>query len=320
MTDVTHFSRVVGMDISKSFCDVHMGGKGGSWRQERSVNGIKDLVKKMKSASPDLILMEATGGYERAWADALAQAGLKVRVVNARQAHHFNKATGQLAKTDQLDAKMLALMADKLSPGRDYVVDHKRNSLSALVTRRRQLIDMRTAECNRLDVCLCHDNVKDFITSMRDTIDEQINKIDALIDAAIKNHDQWSVLYKAFMNVKGVGKETARMMVTQMPELGTLNRRQIAALVGLAPMANQSGNKSKKKHISGGRKEPRSVLFMASLAASRWNPILKEVYERLTAGDRPKREALIAVARKLLIHLNALARKIIAQNYIVVLD
>jgi transposase len=136
----------------------------------------------------------------------------------------------------------------------------------------------------------------------------------------IKNHDQWSVLYKAFMNVKGVGKETARMMVTQMPELGTLNRRQIAALVGLAPMANQSGNKSKKKHISGGRKEPRSVLFMASLAASRWNPILKDVYDRLTAGDRPKREALIAVARKLLIHLNALARKIIAQNYIVVLD
>ena len=320
MTEVTQLSRVVGMDICKSFCDVYMVGKGGPWRQERSAEGIQDLVKKMKTAAPDLILMEATGGYERAWADALAEAGLPVRVVNARQAHHFNKATGQLAKTDQLDAKMLALMADKLSPGKDYVVDHKRKNLSALVTRRRQLIDMRTAECNRLDVCLCHDSVRGFIISMRDAIDTQIKDIDTLIDEAIKNHDQWKVLYKAYMDVKGVGKQTARMMITQMPELGTLNRRQVAALVGLAPMKNQSGSKSKKEHIAGGRKEPRGVLYMASLAASKWNPILRDMYQRLTIGERSKRHALIAVARKLLIHLNAIARKIMAQNYITQLD
>jgi transposase len=315
MTDITHFRRVVGIDISKSFCDVYLGSNGRSWRQERSEDGIKNLVERLKTAAPDMILMEATGGYERAWADALAEAGLRVRVVNARQAHHFNKATGQRAKTDKLDAKMLALMAERLPPGRDYVVDHKRKRLAALVARRRQLIDMKTRESNRLDPCLCHDVVKDSLTSMSEFIDSQIDEIDALIDDAITQHDQWSVLYKAFNDVVGIGKETARMMITQMPELGTLNRRQVAALVGLAPMTQQSGNSSKSRHISGGRKQPRGALYMASLSAARWNPVLKEHYQRLTSGDKPKRTALIAIARKLLLHLNAIARKIIAQNY-----
>ena len=320
MTNVAHFSRVVGMDISKSFCDVYVGSDGRAWRQERSKQGIKDLIAKMKTAAPDLILMEATGGYEKAWADALAEAGLPVRVVNARQARHFAIASGQLAKTDQLDAKVLALMAERLPPSHDYIVDHERKKLAALVKRRRQLIDMRTAETNHLDVCLCHPDVRTMVTAMRTVINKQIKKVDALIDVAIKAHPHWSVLYKAYLAVKGVGRETARMMVTQMPELGTLNRRQAAALVGLAPMSKQSGSQSKPGHIQGGRKEPRGVLYMASISASRFNPVLKETYKNLTKDGRSKRKALIAVARKLLLHLNAIARKVIAQNYLPALD
>jgi transposase len=320
MTNVTHFSRVVGMDISKSFCDVYVGSDDRAWREERSELGIKNLVTKMKTAAPDLILMEATGGYEKTWADALAGAGLPVRVVNARYARHFAIASGELAKTDQLDAKVLALMAARLPPAQDYVVDHKRKSLAALVGRRRQLIDMRTAESNHLDVCLCHDDVRKLVSNMRDLIELQVKEVDKLIDDAIKNHSQWSVLYKAYLGVKGVGRETARMMVTHMPELGTLNRRQAAALVGLAPRADDSGSKSKKRHIKGGRKEPRGVLYMAAIAAAHWNPVLKENYKAFIEAKRPKRLALIAIARKLIIHLNSIARKIIAQNYILQLD
>jgi transposase len=219
-----------------------------------------------------------------------------------------------LAKTDQIDAKILALMAERLPPSKDYVIDHERKKLAALVKRRRQLIDMRTAETNHLDVCLCHDVVRAMVTAMRKTITAQIAKVDALIDVAIKEHPQWHRLYKAFLAVKGVGKQTARMMITNMPELGQLNRRQAAALAGLAPMSNQSGTKSKNQHIQGGRKEPRGVLYMASLAASRWNPVLKETYKKLTKDGRSKRKALIAVARKLLIHLNSIAQHVIAQN------
>jgi transposase len=320
MTDVTHFSRVVGMDISKSFCDVFVRSDGRAWRQERSKQGIKTLVANMKTAAPDLILMEATGGYEKAWADALAEAGLPVRVVNARQARHFAIASGQLAKTDQLDAKVLALMAERLPPAKDYVVDHERKKLAALVKRRSQLIDMRTAESNRLDECLCDKTVGKLISSLRTQINKQIAGVDALIDDAIKNHPQWRALFKAYMAVKGVGRETARMMITNMPELGTLNRRQAAALAGLAPMANQSGSKSKQQHIRGGRKEPRGLLYMASISASRWNPVLKETYKNLLKDGRAKRKALIAIARKLLLHLNSIARKIIAQNYLPDLD
>lgn len=297
----------VGIDVSKHRLDVHARPSGEQWSVTNDAKGHGELVHKLTSMSPTLVVLEATGGYQAAVAAELGANKLPVAVVNPRQVRDFAKATGRLAKTDAIDAAALAHFAESIRPEPRPMPDELTLELQALVTRRRQLIDMRTAESNRLETCRVMP-VRRNIQKMINMLTRQIGKVDDDIDTTIKSSPLWREREDLLSSAIGIGTTTARTLLTQLPELGKLNRREIAALVGVAPFNNDSGQRRGSRSIRGGRGEVRSVLYMATIAAVRFNPQLQRMYQRLLSLGKRKKVALIACARKLLTILNAMMR------------
>jgi transposase len=269
--------------------------------------GHAELCQLLIPLAPRLVLLEATGGYEQDLALALAAAGLRVSVVNPRQARDFARCTGKLAKTDRIDAQALrdfAGMLDAQGHEPRALADEQRRELTALVVRRRQLVAMLVAERQRLSVA--HAKAKPSILGIMDAIAAQLHDVDGELKDHIQAHH--ADLARLLTSVKGVGPTTASTLLAQLPELGQLNRKQISALVGLAPMNRDSGTLRGTRHIFGGRADVRRVLYVAALVGTRFNPVLKAFYARLLAAGKPKKVALVACMHKLLIILNAIAR------------
>jgi len=297
----------VGIDVSKHRLDVHARPSGEEWSVTNDAKGHGELASKLASLSPTLVVLEATGGYQAAVAAQLGASKLPVAVVNPRQVRDFAKATGRLAKTDAIDAAALAHFAESIRPEPRPMPDELTLELQALVARRRQLIDMRTAESNRLETCRV-EPVRRNIQKMINVLTKQIEKVDDDIDTTIKGSPLWREREDLLSSAIGVGPTTARTLLTQLPELGKLNRREVAALVGVAPFNDDSGKRSGIRRIRGGRGEVRSVLYMATVVAVRHNPQLRNMYQRLLARGKLKKVALIACARKLVTILNAMMK------------
>ena len=297
-----------GVDVSKETLDVAVGNR--SERFGNDAQGMESLAALLHQQAVDVVVLEATGGYEAAAATALQATGLTVAVVNPRQARDFAKAMGVLAKTDKVDAKVLAAFADVIAQHEKRgsflraVPDEQRLHLAALVSRRRQLLEMRVAEANRL--ALAHKGTRKSMAAVIKTLDKQISEFDRDIDNHIREH--FRDLTKVLSSAKGVGPVTAATLAAQLPELGQLDRRAIAALVGVAPLACDSGKKVGRRHVWAGRAPVRAALYMAALTASRYNPAIRAFYQRLLAVGKPKKVALVACMRKLLTILNAMAR------------
>lgn len=297
----------VGIDVSKHRLDVHVRPSGEEWSVNNDAKGHEELVRKLASLAPALVVLEATGGYQAAIAAELGARKLPAAVVNPRQVRDFAKATGRLAKTDAIDAAALAHFAESIRPEPRPMPDELTLELQALVARRRQLIDMRTAESNRLDTCRT-EPVRRSIQKIINVLTTQIEKVDDDIDTTIKGSPLWREREDLLSSAIGVGPTTARTLLTHLPELGKLNRREVAALVGVAPFNDDSGKRSGARRIRGGRAEVRSVVYMATIAAVRHNPQLRNMYQRLLARGKLKKVALIACARKLLTILNAMMK------------
>lgn len=297
----------VGIDVAKDSFEVAVTGESQTLKLDNDEAGHAELSQLLIPLAPRLVLLEATGGYEQELALALAAAGLRVSVVNPRQARDFARCTGKLAKTDRIDAQALrgfALMLDAQGHEPRALADDQRRELTALVVRRRQLVAMLVAERQRLGVA--HQKAKPSILAIMDAIAAQLKDVDGGLKAHIQAHH--ADLAKLLTSVKGVGPTTASTLLAQLPELGHLNRKQITALVGLAPMNRDSGTLRGQRHIFGGRADVRRVLYVAALVGTRFNPVLKAFYARLLAVGKPKKVALVACMHKLLVILNAIAR------------
>jgi transposase len=297
----------VGIDVSKRQLDVHVHPSGDRWSVSNDESGHVELVRRLEQVKPELVVLEATGGYQSQAVAALALKQLPVAVVNPRQVRDFAKAVGRLAKTDAVDAAVLALFAERIRPEPRLLLDEQSLELQALMTRRRQLIDMRTADTNRLETCRVNRVRKDIEKTIA-WLTRRIGEADDDIDTMIRKTPLWRDREDLLSSVKGVGKTVARTLLTDLPELGRLNRRKIAALVGLAPFNNDSGARRGLRSIRGGRAEVRSMLYMAAVSAARYNPQIRELYVRLLAAGKLKKVALVACARKLLTVLNAMVR------------
>lgn len=270
-------------------------------------SGHADLIAALAAIAPRLIVLESTGGYQRSLVAALAAAGLPVVVVNPRQVRDFARALGILAKTDALDAQVLARFAQQVNPAIRPIADAQRSALSDLLTRRRQLVELRTAETNRLTQALTP-RIKTSIKAILSAIDKQLASIDQDLDDQIKHSPAWREKEDLLTSVPGIGKLTARTLLASLPELGTASRQTIAALVGVAPINRDSGMMRGKRTTWGGRRVVRSALYMAALVATRYNPVLRAYYAKLLAAGKAKKLALIACTRKLLVILNAMLR------------
>jgi len=296
----------VGIDVSKAELEVYVRPNGTHWTVHNDAEGHSQLVRRLSTMAPTLIVLEATGGLERKATYALTEAGLPVFVANPRRTRDFARSLGLLAKTDRLDAQALAHFADAVRPELRDLPDQETQELSALLSRRRQLVDNLTAERNRLySASSCIEaSIKAHITWLQ----EAIAALEQEIDHRIQANAQWQAQIKQLSAVKGVGKITAFTLTADLPELGLLNRKQIAALVGVAPLNNDSGFRRGKRYVWGGRAAVRTALYMAALSASRFNPTIKAFYERLTNAGKPKKVALTACMRKLLTILNAMVK------------
>lgn len=297
----------VGIDVAKSSFEVAVTCELQTLNLANDEAGHAELCQLLVPLAPRLILMEATGGYEQDLALALAGAGLRVSVVNPRQARDFARCVGKLAKTDRIDAQALrafAAMLDAQGHEPRGLADDERRELTALVVRRRQLVAMLVSERQRLGVA--HRKAKPSILAIMDAIAAQLYDVDGELKAHVQAHH--ADLAKLLTSVKGVGPTTACTLLAQLPELGQLNRKQITALVGLAPMNRDSGTLRGQRHIFGGRADVRRVLYVAALVGTRFNPVLKAFYAKLLAAGKAKKVALVACMHKLLVILNAIAR------------
>lgn len=297
----------VGIDIAKGSFEVAVTGESQTLNLTNDEAGHAELCLLLAPLAPRLILMEATGGYEQDLALALAGAGLRVSVVNPRQARDFARCVGKLAKTDRIDAQALrgfASMLDAQGHEPRALADDERRELTALVVRRRQLVAMLVSERQRLGVA--HRKAKPSILAIMDAIAAQLHDVDGELKAHVQAHH--ADLARLLTSVKGVGPTTASTLLAQLPELGQLNRKQITALVGLAPMNRDSGTLRGQRHIFGGRADVRRVLYVAALVGTRFNPVLKAFYAKLLAAGKAKKVALVACMHKLLVILNAIAR------------
>ena len=297
----------VGIDVSKMRLDVCIRPKGESRQVSNDEEGIGELVGMLTSSPPALVVLEATGGYEAPVAAALALARIPVAVVNPRQVRDFAKATGKLAKTDALDAGVLAHFAEVVRPEPRALDDEQTSELSAMVTRRRQLVDMITAESNRMHVCrsvALRRGIQEHIAWLR----RQVKDVDRDLDRKLRTTAIWREKDDLLRSVPGVGPVLSRTLLAELPELGTIDRGKIAALVGVAPLNRDSGAQRGKRRIWGGRASTRAVLYMAALVATRRNPVIRAMYERLLAAGKAKKVALVACMRKLLLILNAIVR------------
>jgi transposase len=297
----------VGIDVSKERLYVHVLTTGCGWSVANDESGHLELVNRLSESKPTLVVLEATGGYQTGAVAALALRDIPVAVINPRQVRDYAKAIGRLAKTDAIDASVLASFAQAVRPEPRPLPDDKSIELHAMVNRRRQLVDMRTAETNRLETCRVARVRKDLQTTI-EWLTRRIKDVDSDIDKLVRTLPLWREREALLTSPSGVGKGTARTLISALPELGKLNRRRIAALVGVAPFNNDSGPRRGNRSIRGGRAEVRSVLYMATLTAVRLNPQIKPMYQRLRAAGKAPKVALIACARKLLTILNAMVR------------
>lgn len=303
-------SAYAGIDVSKAELEVAVGEQ--AWTCPNDVAGIEALVDRLREHSPELVVLEATGGHETAAVAALAEAGLPVVVANPRQVRDFGRATGQLAKTDRIDARVLALFAERVRPEVRPLPDEEAQELQALLARRRQLIEMMVAEKNRLKTA--PGAVAKGIRRHIEWLKRQLKSVDSDLDSRIKKSPVWRAREDLLRSVPGIGPVTSRTLIGELPELGQLNRRQIAALAGVAPLNRDSGTLRGKRMVWGGRRSVRVALYMAALTASQRNPVIREFYERLRARGKPPKLALTACMRKLLVILNAMARDGVAWN------
>ena len=297
----------VGVDVSKDKLDVHVLPDGESFSVPRDAKGIEELVRRIAPLERAVIGIEATGGFERIVAAGLAAAELAVVVINPAQVRAFARSLGQRAKTDPIDAAVIARFVEATKPPIRPLPDEETQLLSDLVTRRSQIIQMIVAEKQR-EKRAVNRHVRKSLARLIKALEKEINSIDEEIDSTLRGSPVWCEKVDLLSSVPGVGSITTRTLLAEVPELGKLDRRQIASLAGLAPFARQSGQWRGKSSIAGGRTAVRSVLFMAAMTARRHNPVLKLFFERLVAAGKPKMVALIAVARKLLTVLNAILR------------
>ncbi|HET7182066.1 IS110 family transposase [Gaiella sp.] len=301
----------VGMDVSKARLDTCTS-DGETWETPNNDASMQALARRLTKLTPALIVLEATGGYELRAAAALSAAGLAVAVVNARQVRHYARAVGRLAKTDRLDAAVLARFAADVRPEVRPLPDADTRALEAVITRRKQLVQMITTEKARLEHAPkpVAQEIRAHVTWM----ERQVKKADGDIDGMVRRSPIWRVKDDLLQSVPGVGGTTARTLLAQLPELGTLDRKRIAALVGVAPLNCDSGTKRGRRHTWGGRAPVRTALYMATLVGVRHNPVLRVYYERLRAAGKLPKVALVAAMRKLLIILNAMLRDGCAWN------
>jgi transposase len=301
-----------GIDVAKDRLDVHLRPSGRSFAVPRDGPGPERLVAELRALAPALVVLEATGGFEVTVAAVLAGAGLPLAVVNPRQIRDFARATGRLAKTDRLDAEAIALFAERIRPEARPVADAEAQALAELVTRHRQTVEMIGMEQNRRRQARAP-GVARAIAATLWVLEAQLADLDRDIGDAIRfgacpEPPPWREADDLLRSVPGIGAVASRTLIAEMPELGCLDRREAAALVGVAPINRDSGQLRGHRAIAGGRTAVRNVLFMATLSAIRWNPVLKAHYARLTARGRPKMVAIVACMRCLLAILNAILR------------
>ena len=296
----------VGIDVAKANIDIAVRPTGRVWRASYDAAGIEELVSQLENLTPTTVLLEATGGLELPLVAALAAAALPVVVVNPRQVRDFAKATGRLAKTDALDAQVLAHFAEAVRPPVRPLRDADTQELNALTTRRSQLMTMLVAEKNRLGRAT--GAVRPSIQSHITWLEQQLKDLDEGLKQTLRQSPVWREKDDLLRSVPGVGEQLSRSLLAYLPELGALDRKQIAALVGVAPMNRDSGTVRGKRTVWGGRARVRAVLYMSALVASRFNPVIRTFYQRLLAAGKPKKLALTACMRKLLTILNAIVR------------
>ena len=297
----------VGIDVSKDYLEVAVDTEGRSRRFPNTAAGIRDLVQRLQSLVVVLIVVEATGGYERALANALDAAGLALAVVNPRQIRGFANSLGVLAKTDAIDARVIARFGAAVKPPARKRNDRRIYDLAALVSRRSQLTSMRTAERNRLALTeypAVRSDLKRAVTGFGRRIQRLDGEIAKLIDASPQLRTRSALL----LSVPGVGPHLAAALIAYLPELGSIGNRQVCALAGVAPLNRDSGNFSGKRYIWGGRAAVRTALYMGAVTAAHHNADIKPLYDRLVAAGKPKKLALVACMRKLLTILNAMVR------------
>ena len=296
-----------GIDVSKDRLDVHLRPSGRSFAVPRDGPGLEQLVAELRACSPTLVVLEATGGFEVTVAAAVAGAGLPLAVVNPRQVRDFARATGRLAKTDRLDAAAVAHFAEAIRPEPKPVPGPAAQALAEFVARRRQILEMIGMEQNRRRQAHTPGVARTIAATLK-VLEAQLAEIDRDIDGAVRASPAWRGADDLLRSVPGVGPVASRTLIAEMPELGRLDRREAAALVGVAPVNRDSGQMRGHRAIAGGRAAVRGVLFMATLSAIRWNPVLKAHYAQLTARGRPRMVAIVARMRRLLAILNAILR------------
>jgi len=297
----------VGIDVSQARLDVHVLPSGEAFAVARDGKGLEELIERLRAFSPQLIAVEATGGFETIVAAAVAGAGLPLVVVNPAQIRHFAQALGKRAKTDPIDAAVIAHFVEAVKPELRALPDEAQRLLAELVGRRRQIIEMMVAERQR-EKRAANIRVRKSILRHIRVLEKELPEIDEDIGTLVRGSTVWREKEDLLVSFPGIGNTLARTLLAELPELGALTRRQIASLVGVAPFTRQSGHWKGKSMIGGGRAAARTALYLAALVASRHNPILKTFYARLLAAGKPKMVALIAVARKILTTLNAMLR------------
>ena len=297
----------VGIDVAKHTLEWNVAGEEKIQRASNAPRAIAQLVRQLLVLGPTRVVVESTGGYERTLVAKLAEAGLPVVVVNPRRVRSFGHGLGILAKTDAVDARLLALFGEKAEPELRPILQGRARLLADLVARRRQLIAMTVAEKNRRDTASAA--VRRSIDALLRVLAQQVRELDRRIDQALDEDVDSAELASLLQTVPGVGPGVARTLLVDLPELGHLGRREIASLVGVAPFARDSGKLRGVRYIRGGRASVRTVLYLAAMTAARFNPTLRALYQRLRQAGKPPKLAFIAVARKLLVILNAIARE-----------
>jgi len=297
----------VGIDVSKDRLDVRIRPGGERCALSRDEAGLADLVKRLQAVKPELVVLEATGGYEQVVLAALVSAGLPAVAVNPQQVRHFARAIGQRAKSDPIDAEVIAHFGEAVRPELRPLPDEATRMLSELVARRRQIVEMMAAERMRRQQ-ISSQRITRGIERHLAALQKELSEIERDLDETIRGTPAWRETEELLTGERGVGPIVARTMIADLPELGDLSRRRISALVGVAPYVRRSGKWQGQSHIAGGRASVRSVLYMATITALRCNPKIKAFYERLLAAGKIKKVAIVACMRKLLVILNAIVR------------
>jgi len=296
----------VGIDVAKEHLDIAVRPNGEIWTIKNDEQSAMELAIKLKELRPAVVVMEATGSYEMCVASVLSITGLPVAVVNPRQVRDFAKSTGKLAKTDTLDAHVLAHFAEAIRPEVRSLSDEQAQQLHALVVRRRQIIEMMVSEKNRAYVS--HKSIQEQVRKHIEWLENELKELENDIGESIRESPVWREKDKLLQSVPGIGPITSGVLLASLPELGLLDRKKIAALVGVAPFNRDSGNMRGKRTVFGGRSHVRSMLYMATLTATRYNPVIKQFYDRLIQVGKATKVAIMACMRKLITIINAMIR------------